>query len=285
MILKPQDLLVAFKLVAWGAQRWTYARLAQELGISTSEAHACIKRGLISGLLLRQEPPEPASRRGARAEASVSNKTGVIERRVGRSRKEAVDQAAGFDNPARVGHRALAEFAIHGAKYAFVAELLPVCIGVPTALADPVFAPADGAGESHVWPHAQGTARGTGVKPLHPNVPFAAMQDARLYELLANFDLLRVGRTKERAAAAKRLQALIGTGDAPGVVVDPAPPTGSAEPAPVPTPEPTPEPASIAPAVAAQEADSAPQMPTPKARKVARTKDKPDDQFSFSFES
>ena len=33
MQLKPQDFLVALKLVAWGEQRWTYARLAQELGI------------------------------------------------------------------------------------------------------------------------------------------------------------------------------------------------------------------------------------------------------------
>ena len=48
MQLKPQDFLVALKLVAWGEQRWTYARLAQELGISVSEAHACIKRGLLA---------------------------------------------------------------------------------------------------------------------------------------------------------------------------------------------------------------------------------------------
>ncbi len=52
MQLKPQDFLVALKLVAWGEQRWTYARLAQELGISVSEAHACIKRGLQAGLLV-----------------------------------------------------------------------------------------------------------------------------------------------------------------------------------------------------------------------------------------
>jgi hypothetical protein len=64
MQLKPQDFLVALKLVAWGDQRWTYARLAQELGISVSEAHACIKRGLQAGLLvdtaLLAPPPEAA---------------------------------------------------------------------------------------------------------------------------------------------------------------------------------------------------------------------------------
>ena len=53
MQLKPQDFLVALKLVAWGDRRWTYARLAQELGLSASEAHAAVKRGLLSGLLLQ----------------------------------------------------------------------------------------------------------------------------------------------------------------------------------------------------------------------------------------
>jgi predicted transcriptional regulator len=56
MQLKPQDFLVALKLVAWGEQRWTYARLAQELGISVSEAHGAVKRGLEAGLLLQNRP-------------------------------------------------------------------------------------------------------------------------------------------------------------------------------------------------------------------------------------
>jgi predicted transcriptional regulator len=72
MQLKPQDFLVAFKLVAWGEQRWTYARLAQELGISVSEAHACIKRGLQAGLLLpnREMAPQPVEA-GSSAALSV----------------------------------------------------------------------------------------------------------------------------------------------------------------------------------------------------------------------
>ena len=56
MQLKPQDFLVALKLVAWGEQRWTYARLAQELGISVSEAHGAVKRALEAGLLLQNRP-------------------------------------------------------------------------------------------------------------------------------------------------------------------------------------------------------------------------------------
>jgi hypothetical protein len=50
---------------------------------------------------------------------------------------------------------------------------------------------------------------GLGWSPLHPSVPFAAMQDAKLYELLALFDALRVGKARERGMALDRLQALI----------------------------------------------------------------------------
>jgi len=51
--------------------------------------------------------------------------------------------------------------------------------------------------------------RGVGVTPLHASVPYAAMQDAKLYEMLALFDALRVGKARERGMALERLQALI----------------------------------------------------------------------------
>lgn len=290
MNLKPQDLLVAFKLVSWGQQRWTYARLSQELGISTSEAHACIKRGIASGLLQRQEPTEAPTRRGVRTEAAAA-KPAAIERRVGRAKKEPDAVAAPSDNPARVAMKALAEFVVHGARYVFVAELLPACRGVPTGVADPLFArpeagtpigaPTGSPTDSHVWPHPQGTATGTGIKPLHPNVPFAAMQDAQLYELLANFDLLRVGRPKDRAAAAKRFQGWLGAADAQ-VPAEPAAAPPSDTPA-----------AASGPVVAAAlaiaplphtQATASPQ-PTGKPRRSSKNKDKPDDQFAFVFEN
>ena len=85
--------------------------------------------------------------------------------------------------------------------------------GVDGALADePVDWLARGArppGADFVWPHPNGSVRGVGVEPLHPAVPFAAMQDARLYEMLALFDALRVGKARERGMALERLQAII----------------------------------------------------------------------------
>ncbi|MES2584250.1 MAG: hypothetical protein V4627_16120 [Pseudomonadota bacterium] len=213
MQLKPQDFLVALKLVAWGDQRWTYARLALELGISVSEAHACIKRGLLAGLLLpnRELPPQLS-------EAGASAALGIQEPLVGiyrvtrkRVRRSALpDGEAVADNAVRPHSHNLAEFALHGAKYAFPAVKLPLVIGVPTSHSAPAFAGVFAPGSTDfVWPHPNGSVRGVGVEPLHPSVPFAAMQDTRLYEMLALFDALRVGKARERGMALERLQALI----------------------------------------------------------------------------
>ncbi|MBP9060850.1 MAG: hypothetical protein RLZZ484_670 [Pseudomonadota bacterium] len=212
MQLKPQDFLVALKLVAWGEQRWTYARLAQELGISVSEAHACIKRGLQAGLLLpnREMPPQPAEA-GSIAALGVQEPMGIYRVTRKRVRRSALpDSEAVADNAVRPHAQNLAEFALHGAKYAFPAVKLPLVVGVPTSHSAPAFAGVFAPGSTDfVWPHPNGSVRGVGVEPLHPSVPFAAMQDAKLYEMLALFDALRVGKARERGMALERLQALI----------------------------------------------------------------------------
>lgn len=212
MQLKSQDFLVALKLVAWGEQRWTYARLAQELGISVSEAHACIKRGLLAGLLLpnRESLPQPVDASNGAAHGAQESPAihRVNRKRVRRSASP--DSDAPADNAVRPHANNLAEFALHGAKYAFPAVKLPLLVGVPTSHSAPAFAGVFAPGSTgFVWPHPNGSVRGVGVEPLHPSVPFAAMQDARLYELLALFDALRVGKARERGMALERLQALI----------------------------------------------------------------------------
>lgn len=205
MQLKPQDFLVALKLVALGDQRWTYARLAQELGLSASEAHASVKRGLQAGLLVNAAllVPPPAVAQGVQEAAA-------IYRVRSRPRRALAEAASSADNPARVHSRNLAEFAVHGAKYAFAADRLPAAVGVPTSHSAPAFAGVFAPGsDDWVWPHPNGTARGQGLEPLHPSAPFAAMQDVKLYEMLALFDALRVGRARERGMALKRLPLLI----------------------------------------------------------------------------
>jgi len=55
--MKGQDILVLLKLVCLGEDAWTYATLAEELGMSASQVHAALKRcadvGLYNGLTRR----------------------------------------------------------------------------------------------------------------------------------------------------------------------------------------------------------------------------------------
>lgn len=212
MQLKPQDFLVALKLVALGDQRWTYARLAHELGLSASEAHGAVKRGLQAGLLLQNRPaaqvPEVDSATSALAVQEPQGIYRVTHKRIRRTLAAEGDAVA--DNPVRPHPHNLAEFALHGAKYAFPGVRLPLAVGVPTSHSAPAFAGVFAPGSSDfVWPHPNGTVRGVGVEPLHSSVPYAAMQDAKLYEMLALFDALRVGKARERGMALERLQAMI----------------------------------------------------------------------------
>jgi hypothetical protein len=211
MTLKPQDFLVALKLLAIGNRHWTYASLAHELGVSASETHAAVKRGLAARLLsdasLGLASVAPAS---AAAFAARKPGLGLSDAYSISASGKSASARSNLDNAAVVDRRNLAEFAVHGAKYVFAPERLPVGPGVPTSHAAPAFAGVFAAGhEPLVWPDANGAVRGEGLLPLHPCVPGAAMRDAALYELLALFDALRAGRARERGMAANRLQKLI----------------------------------------------------------------------------
>ena len=212
MQLKPQDFLVALKLVALDGQRWTYARLAHELGLSASEAHGAVKRGLQAGLLLQNRPATPVPEVDSATSAlAVQEPQGIYRVTRKRTRRMLAAEAdAVADNPVRPHPHNLAEFALHGAKYAFPGVRLPLAVGVPTSHSAPAFAGVFAPGSSDfVWPHPNGTVRGVGVEPLHSSVPYAAMQDAKLYEMLALFDALRVGKARERGMALERLQAML----------------------------------------------------------------------------
>ena len=171
MQLKSQDFLVALKLVALGEQRWTYARLAHELGISVSEAHGAVKRGLLAGLLLQNRPavqlPEVAASTAALAAQEPQGIYRVSRKRVRRA--PVADGSAVADNPVRPHPHNLAEFALHGAKYAFPGERLPLAVGVPTSHSAPVFAGVFAPGSSDCGcQHPNGSVRGVGVVPWLP---------------------------------------------------------------------------------------------------------------------
>lgn len=167
MILKPQDVVILLKLVALGREPWTYQRLAVELSISQSEAHAGVKRAVAARLM---------------SDASSSAGRPVLP--------------------------ALAEFVLHGVRYAYPPKRGELTRGMPTGYAAPplnqVIAQPDE--PPPVWPYAEGTVRGYSLEPLYPTVPAAAARDPRLYELLALVDAIRDGRARERSLAAKEIE-------------------------------------------------------------------------------
>jgi biotin operon repressor len=107
---------------------------------------------------------------------------------------------------------ALAEFAVHGVRYAFPAKVGAVRRGVPTSFgALPLSAQISSApGETPVWPYAEGQVRGPALNPLYRHVPEAALADPALHELLALLDALRAGRSRERKLAQKLLSERLG---------------------------------------------------------------------------
>jgi hypothetical protein len=173
-MLKPQDILVALKLVALGTQRWTYSSLAESLGLSVSETHAAVKRGLESRLLTKLD------HKGHKAERPLPN----------------------------LAH--LERLIVHGLPYWMPVSRGPrkICMGMPTAdgvspLDDEFFRPAGYV--PPVWPVRGGKVQGWALAPIHRTCPAAARRDAKLYELLTLVDGLRGGKARVRQAAQRIL--------------------------------------------------------------------------------
>jgi hypothetical protein len=107
----------------------------------------------------------------------------------------------------RLKRSSLLEILIHGVRHAFPVETGAPTRGVPTCYAaSPLSkAIADAGDLPPVWPYADGKVRGYSFAPLHKNVPQAALEDERLYELLALVDALRNGLARERNLASQEL--------------------------------------------------------------------------------
>jgi hypothetical protein len=138
--------------------------------------------------------------------ATLGAALGMSASQVHRSVQRALSAGLATSNGRGEWHvipEALIEFSIHGARYAFPAEVGAVRRGVPTSFgALPLSNEISSApGEAPVWPHPEGQVRGPTLSPLHRQAPDAALADPALYELLALLDALRVGRSRERSLA------------------------------------------------------------------------------------
>lgn len=166
MILKPQDVLILLKLVALGDEPWTYQRLAVELSMSQSEAHAGVRRAVAARLM---------------TDTNTMDGRPVLP-----ALEEFLVHGVRYAYPPERG--ALTR----GMPTGYAAPPLDTQI---VQAGDP----------PPVWPWAEGTVRGYSLAPLYPSVPVAASRDSRLYELLALVDAIRDGRARERSLAIKAL--------------------------------------------------------------------------------
>ena len=172
-MLKPHDIIVALKLIRPdpSADAPTYARLAFSVGLSASETHAAVERGVSAGLLRR-------------------------------------DIASGRSMP-MANVTALREFLVHGLKYVWPAERGAISRGVPTATSHETIARHINVPPPSVplvWPHPEGTLRGETIEPLHPKAASLAMGDPELHEWLALIDIVRLKAGREGALAAIELE-------------------------------------------------------------------------------
>ncbi len=175
MELKPQDLLVLFKVAAHPQRRWTYAALGEALSMSASEVHASVKRAVVSELAVVRGRGDWSPMRAALLEFAVHGVRYVWPTQAG---------------PVKRG--------------------VPTSIGTEP-LAGLIRAAT---GEAPVWAHASGSAKGPSLSPLYRTVPQAALADPVLHRLLALQDALRAGRARERALAAEWLERELSTLDA-----------------------------------------------------------------------
>jgi DNA-binding Lrp family transcriptional regulator len=165
MVLKPQDVYVALKIVASQSDRAPYSQLAAELVMSPSEVHASVRRAEGSHLL---HGPQR------------KNRPNFI------ALEEFLLHGLKYVFPPERGELT------RGVPTSYAAEPLRSII-------------TQGNEPSPVWPYEEGKQRGIAFEPLYKTAPIAALRDASFYEYLALADALREGRARERKTAEAEL--------------------------------------------------------------------------------
>lgn len=106
----------------------------------------------------------------------------------------------------------LAEFVVHGARFAFPGMQGPMSRGMPTAIAGPSLRQHFDLSNAvlPVWPDAQGDTYGPSLTPLHHTAAAASRLDEKLFDVLTLLDALRIGAARERELASTMLLERLG---------------------------------------------------------------------------
>lgn len=145
-------------------------------------------------------------------QASLADELCVAQSQVHASLKRAETARLFSSISKRVLRQALAEFLIHGVKYAYPPSRGGITRGMVTGYAAPPLHDLIVQTDTlpPVWPHPEGTLRGYEFEPLDKRAPNAALKDQELYELLTLVDAIRDGRPRETSLAADILNKRLG---------------------------------------------------------------------------
>ena len=167
VVLRPQDLVVLLRLALVRGSTPSYATLATDLGMTASEVHGAVERGVAARL----------AHKGSDGKAVV----------IFAALRLFVQHGARYSFPVTRGSLT------RGMPTGYAAPPLSASIS-PSS--DPM----------PVWPYMDGKVRGIALHPLYPSVPDAAARNPALYELLALFDAIRGGNARERKLAIDMLE-------------------------------------------------------------------------------
>lgn len=138
---------------------------------------------------------------------------GISQSEISKSLNRSKNAGLLAPNGKAVMKMALLEFLQYGLRYVFPVKPGAVVRGMPTSHSASPLKEEIQSSEAYVWPYGKGNVRGHSILPLYPTVPEAALKDAKLYELLALADALRVGRARERELAVSELKKRLQIGE------------------------------------------------------------------------
>ena len=169
-MLRPQDVLVACKLLVIGRVDWTFASLAESVGMASSAVYVSVTRSRISGLL------SPSGDRVCRPRLASLLTTSVPD----------------------------VFFAQRGAIVAGV----PTSTSAP-CLAESFPVPGRQVAQVWPFPGARSPVTGESLLPIYQSVPLACQRDERLYRVMALLDVVRVGNAAEKKIAIDCLRKIV----------------------------------------------------------------------------
>lgn len=109
----------------------------------------------------------------------------------------------------KVHTHALLEFIQFGLQYVFPVIPEGPAKGLATAHSHPIINSEFAGDPIYVWPDIAGNAYGLSITPFYKDVVKAVKIDARLYEMLALIDVLRIGRVREIKRSRELLKEMI----------------------------------------------------------------------------